>query len=259
MRKTLLSAALLTALAAFSSDEVTAFSATWKEDVSKSTLIGQVVQFGKTADGKLKIVQTDKQEFVYDLDGKPHPDASRPGALVTTTNMGDTEFTGSVTRDGQFEFSSNRRVSSDGKHLISTIKQRNADGEVSEYTMRFDRVSAEKQGFWGTWKIVSMPPKKPTVMHLQVSNDGTISFSQDSTPRVQCNARMDGKDYPVSGYKATMSFVRTSGTILTITWKELGNSIINGTWTLSDDHRILTELEKRVDGNELKTIYNRQK
>ena len=261
MRVTVLSATLLVSLAAFAADDITAFTGTWKEVIQPSPQLGKIVEYVRMPDGKLKIIQTDSKEFVYELDGTPHPDPTRPGAMVTTTVSGDSEFTGTVTRDGQIEFSSNRKVSSDGKHLVATVKQRNPDGKMSEFTTGYERVSTEKRGFWGAWKIVSTPTKEPSVIDFQVSTDGKFSFSEVLSPSltIQCEGRIDGKDYPVRGYNASVSFVRTDDTILTYTWKEVGKPIERGTWTLSSDHRTMTEVEKGKDGNDTKTVYNREK
>lgn len=260
MRVTFLSAALLVSLAAFSADDITAFTGTWKEVVKPSPDLGKIVKYERTPDGKLKIIQTDLKEFVYDLDGKPRPDPTSPGKMGTTTVLDDSEFTATVTKDGQFEASWNRKVSSDGKHLTTTVKRKTPDGKMIEVIIGHERVSSEKQGFWGAWKLTSLPPREPSVMAIQVSKDDKISFSQETPqwPKAQCEGRIDGKDYPVRGYNVSMSFMRRGISVLAYTWKEVGQPVESGTWTLSSDHRTITEVQQTgKDNNITTTVYNR--
>jgi hypothetical protein len=132
---------------------------------------------------------------------------------------------------------------------------------MGESTTGYERVSTEKRGFWGAWRIVSVPTKEPSVIDFQVSKDGKISFSQVFSPslKAQCEGRIDGKDYPVRGYNASMSFVRADNRILKYTWKEVGKPLESGTWTLSSDLRTMTEVEKGKDDNDTNTVYNREK
>ena len=210
MRTQILLSLLLLPLVGLTED-FTAFNGTWKQDLSKGfQKLEGTVKYDRTADGRLKITQTDGKEFIYEVDGSPHPDPSRqassPGSMVTTTVNGDSEFTAVVEKDGQFQFSSTRQVSADGKTLTARYKSRNVDGNVVGGTMLAKRVG-EGSGFWGTWKQVSMQSDTPTTLQLKVSKDGSTVISQGGSQKFEWEGRIDGKDYPAKGSNdATMAY-----------------------------------------------------
>lgn len=223
-----------------------------------------VVKYERTADGKLKITQTDLKEFVYDLDGKPHPDPSRPGSMVTSTAVGDSEFSGVVMKNGEFQHSSTRKVSADGKTLTTQAKQRNDDGKVVGFTTTAKRISGEKAGFWGTWGNISTHPNEPSTLNLKISKDGQFSLLEEQPERFQVEARLDGNDYACTGTgisNMTVSVVRVSDSVLRYTFKQDGKPAFNGTWTLSADRRTITEDQKAPGSNDQIswTVYNRQR
>ncbi len=99
-------------------------------------------------------------------------------------------------------------------------------------------------GYTSAWKqIDATTPGTPGIVELVPSGtDGlTISLPDD---RERCEAKFDGKDYPVTGPIAnpgmTLAIQKTSPRSFDMTGKQGGKPIVKISFTVSDDGKTLT-------------------
>jgi hypothetical protein len=102
----------------------------------------------------------------------------------------------------------------------------------------------------------------PRVVELAPSGGDvlTIRFPDD---KESCEAKFDGKDYPVTGPIAqpamTLAIERTSSRSFDVTGKQYGRPIFKIAFTVSDDSRTLTQTGSMIGaGEEFVAVYDRR-
>jgi hypothetical protein len=249
-------------------NDLSGFAGTWKEDLSKTVARAQpsdVITYSQNADGSMTQtvgVGPDKREQSFRIDGQVHPRTDVPEISVSWTALGPSSWERKTMRNGNITFRNVRTISADGKTMTLTAHafEKNL---TSIETKVYTRTSGESSGLVGSWKAVSVKSETPDVMEIQVLADGTITF-HELVPDFHFSAKLDGKDYAVTGTNANpklrASFRRVADRTIEQTAKNGDKPFELITWTLSRDGQSIAQTTRLIDpdGPVNTSLYRRQ-
>jgi hypothetical protein len=136
------------------------------------------------------------------------------------------------------------------------------DGKPLDETVTFDRRSGTS-GLIGTWRAKSLTITDQ-VLELAPSGADGVTIKLLAVNGI-CNARFDGKDYPLTGptmpASTTLALRQTGPRSIKLTQKQDGKTIYASTLTVSGDGRALTEAATAGVGpaaRKLTKVYDRQ-
>lgn len=245
-------AGLVTALVLSAADAP--YVGKWKLNPAKTQFSGFTVLIENTSDGGIHVHQGDL-DFNFKLDGKEYPTPDGGTIAVKAVDMNTWDLTDRM-KDKVRE---TERLMVRGDTLSATARQIKADGGTMQTSVTLKRVSGGP-GFVGNWR--STKANFSGTLELQANGgDGiTLKFPDDGS---RCDAKFDGKDYPVTGPTAgdKLSFsVKKSGPrSFEVTEKLDGKAVSLDTYTVSGDGKMLTDESTPVSRKEItKTVYDRQ-
>lgn len=172
-----------------------AYAGTWKLNEARSDFGETTMTYTQNPSGQLQFTDSGNRSYAFQLDGKTYP--SLFGYTSAWSQIDATTWETLVTDKGKLIVTVMTRLSADGKTLTTSAKGPKPTGGVFESTMAYTRVSGGP-GLLGRWRTTDRPTGTPRVLALVPSGtDGlTIHLPDD---REQCDAKFDGKDYPVTG------------------------------------------------------------
>jgi hypothetical protein len=229
------------------------FVGIWKENVAKSKLTGDTIQFEKTASGAIRLSGSG-MSFTFQMDGKDYP---RPlGGTEAWKQIDD--HTWQITDKGPVQETSTLKLSPDGQTLTSVIQGKRSSGEASQSTHVRQRVTGDK-GLLGAWKSVQAKSSLPDTLEIKPAGaDGLLItyVGQNLT----CEAKFDGKYYPVKGRTGlTIALKRTGPRSFEWLTRENDKPLFRETVTVSQDGHTLTDAGSPVSTNEpFSEVFDRQ-
>src|SRR5450631_2215392 len=170
------------------------FDGTWIMNQGKSHLAGDTMTFEAAGDGMLKYTDS-VVSYTFKTDGS---EFKTPTGSDRTFKMVDaTTYEAASKRDGTPLGSSTWKLSDHDKRLTIDFKGIKANGETYEDTSVYDRTSG-KSGLVGSWKSKDVKLGSPSSLVLASSGADDVTLSIPAE-KATCNAKWDGKDYPVTG------------------------------------------------------------
>ena len=231
------------------------FAGTWKLNLAKSQLTGQILSVEKTASGLMHFDMHAGFAFDFDLSGKefPTPDGGTTSwrEINPTTWEGTNKFNGKVI--------ATLRMTLNGE-TINWVMAINPEGGAVEQRSSWSRVSGGP-GFFGTWKSTEMKGAPLTLeIALEGANGITVRYPEF---QAACTGSFDGKDYPWIGagaaLKQTLAFERSGANSIKLTTKLNGKPFYVEVLTLSADGKTLTNDGNAVSVKEpTKAVYEKQ-
>ncbi len=149
----------------------------------------------------------------------------------------------------------------EGDKLISTTKFVQPDGKSVEIGVATNMRVSGGRGFLGKWRSTEVKVLAPTMKITLYGNTVVMNFIE---PQAVCNAKLDGKDYPVTIggaiTKQTWSFERTGPLSFKVTTKLSGKAVGVDIMTLAADGKTMVDDGNGVTVNEpTRAIYERSK
>jgi hypothetical protein len=227
----------------------------WKLNPAKSQLTGETVTVEKMPDGTIHQQQGDFV-FSFKLDGKeyPMPDGSTTAWKVVDANTWDR-----VDRaKGKVAVTS--RLTLQGDIVTITYHATKPDGGTLDGSSKWKRVSGGP-GFYGKFKSTEQNSAFSNMELTANGADGvSFRFPDDGS---MCDAKLDGKDYPVTGPQAggkeTFSLKKTGARSIEITEKLDGKPMGVDKFVVSADGKTLTDEGTPASTKEItKAVFDRQ-
>ena len=204
-------------------------------------------------------ISADGMTFAFKTDGKEYPSFFGSTAAVKQLDANTWETT--TRMKGQVLSVDTTKISADGKNMTVESKGTRPDGQPFDDTTAYQRVSGGP-GLTGKWKTSKVSISAPFTIELAASgSDGLIvTFSGE---KATCNAKFDGKDYPLTGptmpASFTMALKKTGDRSFEVSEKDKGKELYKSVFTLSADGKTLTEVGTAVlTGDKITEVYDRQ-
>jgi len=233
------------------------YAGTWKLNVAKSDFGETTVTYAKTPSGQMQFTALG-QSYAFQMDGKEYP--SPFGGTAAWKQIDATTWETAIKQNGKLINTSMTKLSADGKTLTTNEKGPKPTGGTFDRTTVYARVYGG-QGLVGIWKTKN-PPRMPRIVELVPSGtDGlAIRFPDDLE---SCEAKFDGKDYPVAGPIAqpglTLAVQKTSLRSFDVTGKLDGKPIFKFSFAAADDGKTLTQAGGMIGVSEkVAAVYDRQ-
>jgi hypothetical protein len=227
----------------------------WKFNASRSQVTGQTVVIEKTPSGSMRY---EAAGFVYtfNVDGKEYP---MPDSGTTSWKAIDAK-TWDVTNRRNGKISANYRLVVEGDTLTFQSVLSTAGGGNLKESGKATRMSGGP-GFIGKWKVSDIKPASTSMNIAPNGADGiTLTYPEQGAV---CNAKFDGKDYPLTGpFVGTgSSYVlkKTGPRSFEIIEKLNGKALYIDKISVSDDGKTLTLDGSPTKSREpVKVVYDRQ-
>ncbi len=233
------------------------YAGTWKLNVARSDFGETTVRYAQAASGETQFTAMG-QSYAFQMDGKDYP--SLFGGTSAWKQIDANTWEIAIKQNGKLINTTTVILSTDGKTLTTKEKGPKPTGGTYERTTVYSR-AADGIGLLGTWKTKN-PPRMPRIVELVPSgSDGlAILFPDD---KEVCQAKFDGKDYPVTGPNAqaamTLAVQKTSPRSFNVTGKQYGEPIFRIAFTVSDDGRTLAQTGSMSGVTEkFAAVYDRQ-
>lgn len=188
MKKSALITLVLAAAAVPALALASPFDGTWKLDLAKSKFTGDTMTYTKTATG-YRFSNGGPVSYTFAVDGKAYK--TIPSRTTTWTKAADGGFDIVTMANGKVVSKAHRKISADGKTMMSTYTGYRPDGTVAHETDTYTRVSGGK-GLDGEWRDTSVQASNDTIRlttsaggHFELYNPGfkeTISGKLDGSP-----------------------------------------------------------------------------
>jgi hypothetical protein len=221
----------------------------------KSKLTGETVTVEKMPDGTIRQQQNDFG-FTFKLDGKEYP---MPDGGTTAWKEVDTR-TWDRTDRANGKVTTTARLSLDGDTVAITYRLMKPDGGTTEGSSKWKRVSGGP-GFFGKFRSTE---QKTAATNMELAANGPdgilLKFPDDGSI---CEAKFDGKDYPVTGPltggKETFTIKKTGLRSIEISEKLDGKALGIDRFTVSGDGKTLTDESIPASTKEItKAVFDRQ-
>jgi hypothetical protein len=233
------------------------YAGAWRLNLAKSDFGEITVTYAQTASGQMQFTAMG-QSYTFQIDGKDYP--SLFGGTSAWKQIDATTWETALEQNGKLISTVTTTLSADGKTLTVNEKGPKQTGGTFDRTTVYARVSGGP-GLLGIWKTKN-PPRMPRIVELVASGADalTIRFPDDLE---SCEAKFDGKDYPVTGPVAqpgfTLAIQKTSPRSFDVTGKQHGKPILKVSFTVSDNGKTLTQTGGMVGASEkLTAVYDRQ-
>ncbi len=238
--------------ASFAADE-NPFVGTWKLNPSRSGPPGDIAKFEKTASGAIRWSGAGLS-YTFKMDGKDY--LAPYGALVVWKQIDDRTWECNY-RIGDQKETRTVRLSPDGQTLTTVTAGTQSNGESFRNTVIRKRISGDK-GLLGEWKDVRSESSNPITLEVKPSEQDGLVLTY--VGRSSCDAKFDGKDYPVKGPTGmTIALKRSGPRSFVMLTKQNGKPLARDTITVSQDGRTLTIVGKAPARNQSYTeVFDRQ-
>ncbi len=230
----------------------------WKLNPARSDFGESTATFDVMTDGSIKVT-AGGQSYTVKADGKDYPTPWGTAEVWKSVNATTWETTGKT--NGKVVATSTWKVSADGKSLTVDSKNIKADGQASNDSQTYQRVTGAS-GLAGKWKTKNLKIGSPGTMTITANGtDGlTLTFVEE---KGTCPAKLDGKDYPATGpiwpSGWTCMVAKNGANAIDVTWKKDGKVMGKDLITASADGKTLTD-DGTVPGlnEKTKAVYERQ-
>jgi len=234
------------------------FDGTWKLNQAKSNLTGDTMTFTDEGGGTIR------HSFLglsntFKTDGKSYPTALGNTAVWKQLDASTWQVT--YTKGERVINVDTMKVSADGKTLNIQSKGPKPSGGSFDDTIVYVRTSGQS-GLIGTWKSKDVKLSAPGLLEIKTSGADGITLKNPEY-QASCDARFDGKDYPLMGptvpEAVTLSFTRTGPNTFTMLSKLKGKDVVTEKYTVSADGKTLTNVSTPVAVNEPQTfVFDKQ-
>jgi hypothetical protein len=212
------------------------FVGKWKVNLSKSSLTGDTVTIGSSANGMMEF---SSQGFSYSfkLDGHdyPMPDGGTTAWTATSATVWD------VTNHLKGKVTNTYHLALTGDVLAVSGKTMKADGTPMAFSSSYKRMSGGP-GFAGKWMSTQVQLPATT---LQIAADGANGVLMSDETGQLCRGQFDSKDNPTlgmsAGSKSTCAFRKIDDRSFEMTSKLAGKAMYVDVYTVSADGRTLTD------------------
>jgi hypothetical protein len=233
------------------------FAGTWKLNLAKSDFGETTVTYTGTTSGRMQLTASG-QSYTFQIDGQAYP--SLFGGTATWSEIDGATWRTVIKQDGKLISTVTSRLSADGQALTTHETGPKQTGGTFERTTRYSR-AAGGPGLAGVWKTKNAPRWPRLVELVPSGSEGlAIGFPDD---REVCEAKFDGKDYPMTGPVAqpgmTLALQKTGVRSFDVTGKQAGKPILKASFSVSDDGNTLTQAVEMVGAAErVMAVYDRQ-
>jgi hypothetical protein len=234
------------------------FAGTWKLNPAKSKFTGDTMKFEKNPSGAISWSGSGLT-YTFKVDGKEY--TGPLGGTIVWKQIDDHTWESTYKRKGILLSTDTSKLSPDGKTITVVSKGTKPNGETFQDTAVYERISGEK-GLLGGWRDKEVKISSPGTMVIKPSGEDGLVFTSVGY-KATCEAKFDGKDYPVTGPTVaegmTMTLKRTGPRSFEVVEKQKGKPLFKSTSTVSPDGRTLTEVGGPIAVNEPYTaVYERQ-
>jgi len=234
------------------------YSGKWKLNVAKSDFGQTTVTYEQMTGGEVKF-SADGVSYTFKADGKESP---TPWGTTAAWKSLDANTWETINRaNAKVVGTDTLKLSADGKSLTVNSKNMKANGESSDDTVVFQRVSGG-QGLAGKWKTANLKVSSPGILEVAEKGADRLTLTYVDLKGV-CDAKLDGKDYPASGPMSpsgwTCALARSGDRAFELVWKKDGKPLYKSTFSAGADAKTLTETGGAVATTEkIKAVYDRQ-
>ncbi|MGA2630334.1 MAG: hypothetical protein ABSG54_08965 [Terriglobia bacterium] len=234
------------------------FAGTWKLNPAKSKFTGDTMKFEKTPSGAIRWSGSG-MTYTFNVDGKEY--TGPVGAATAWKQIDDHTWETTYEVKGSLYSTDTSKISPDGKTMTVVSKGTRPNGETFQNTTVYERISGEK-GLLGGWRDKEVKISSPGTFTIKPSGEDGLVFT-NMRDKSSCEAKFDGKDYPVTGPTVpegvTVTLKRTGPRSYEEVDKQKGKPLNKSTNTVSPDGRTLTEVGAPIGVNEPYTaVYERQ-
>jgi len=190
------------------------------------------------------------------MDGKDYPDGMGGTAAWKAVNASTWDFVAKV--NGKVTETDTFKLAPDGKTLTDESKQMKPGGGSMDSTAVYERVSGGPS-LAGKWKTKKVSGAAGSI-EIGQSGSGGVTF-RDPDVGVNCDAKLDGKDYPCTGPMMPAGFTVAMTNVsrsLEMTIKKDGKPFFKATYTVAADGKSMTETGTAASGgDQMKIVYDR--
>ena len=234
------------------------FAGTWKLNPAKSKFTGDTMKFEKTPSGAIKWSGSGLS-YTFKLDGKES--AGPLGGVLVWKQIDDHTWETTYKQKGILLSTDTSKLSPDGKTMTVVSKGTKPNGEKFEDTTVYERIAGDK-GLLGGWRDKEIKISAPGSFTVKPSGEDGLVFTSVEY-KSMCEAKFDGKDYPVTGPTVpegiTVTLKRTGPRSFEEVDKQKGKPLFKSTITVSPDGRTWTDVGSAIGVNEPYTaVYERQ-
>lgn len=231
------------------------YAGKWKVNLAKSDYGQTTVTFESLPGGEWQS-SAFGITYKFKMDGKDYPD--NMGGTAAWKAVGANTWELVAKANGKVTETDTLKLGADGKTLTNIARQMKADGGSMETTAVYERVSGGPSlaGKWKTRKVSGASGM------VEMTASGTDSLIlKDPDMGMNCDAKLDGKDYPCTGPMLPPGFtvaMKNTARSLDLTVKKDGKPLFNATYTVSPDGKTMTDTGVTSSGSDkVKIVFDR--
>ena len=231
------------------------YAGKWKVNLAKSDYGQTTVTFESLPGGEWQSTAFGIT-YKFKMDGKDYPD--NMGGTAEWKAVGANTWELVAKANGKVTETDTFKLGADGKTLTDIARQMKADGGSLETSAVYERVSGGPS-LAGKWKTRKVSGASEMMEMTASGTDGLIL--KDPDMGMNCDAKLDGKDYPCTGPMLPPGFtvaMKNAARSLDLTVKKDGKSFFNATYTVSPDGKTMTEIGVASSGSDkIKIVFDR--
>jgi len=231
------------------------FAGKWKTNLAKSDFGQTTVTFENLPGGEWQNTSFGIT-YKFKMDGKDYPDSMGGTAAWKAVDANTWELVAKA--NGRVTETDTFKLAPDGKTLTDSVKQMKADGGSLESTTIAERASGGPS-LAGKWRTKKVSGASGTLELIASGSDGLVL--KDPDMGLNCDAKLDGKDYPCSGPLLPPGFtvaMKNAARSLDLTIKKDGKAFFKATYTVTADGKSMTETGVPTSGaDKIKIVYDR--
>jgi hypothetical protein len=247
---------MLIALASSALSAQSPFDGTWALNQAKSKMVGHTMTIEDAGNGVIRFVNPNFSAAVKTDGTKTQTSA---GGLMAFKKRDDDNYH-QTTWINDRELSQAEWKLSDGSKTLTTEEHgTRPTGEQFNNTTTYTRISGTK-GLPGTWKATTLKMSSPPTYRMKLTGD---QFEWN-IPQIKgtLKGHTDGKEAhpigPTVPESLTLAVTKQGPRTLTVTQKLHGKTVFTGTYTVSEDGKMMTVDGKNAKGEPIKQIWEKQ-
>jgi hypothetical protein len=219
------------------------WNATWQLNAAQSAVPGPTFVLSQNADGEYQMEMAN-QKFTFRCDSKDY--AINTKSQINCKQPKPTEMDVFLKEDGIITSTEHHVLSKDGK-TQTVDKISHADKMQRDLkTQTYQRIS-DSTGFAGAWKETTKGADSPVILQTTLTKS-TFEMNYPDK-KMDTVFKLDGTDTTVHGMPSggTLAIKQASPLQMESTTKMKGEVTLEGTYTISEDGKTLTEEWWRPD------------